>query len=259
MVKIITSRNDYANVLIYPSLVQGEAAAGEIADGIRYFNGKREDGEGSRADVIIIGRGGGSAEDLWAFNEESLARAVSASEVPVISAVGHETDVSITDFVADVRAETPTAAAALAAPDTHNLRAITKDMRNSLMAGAAAAVARRRELTSARDMSGLRLGFESRISTLRLSARAKVTSLQTLSKSKITRLSHETDVLGERLDSSSPKKIMALGYAAITDTSGELIRSVHSLKKGDEVGASFADGKAKLTVMDYNIYGGENE
>jgi exodeoxyribonuclease VII large subunit len=252
MVKIITARNDYVNVLIYPSLVQGEGAAAQITAGIAYFNEFADDGN-RRADVIIIGRGGGSAEDLWAFNEEAPARAVYASSVPVISAVGHETDVSITDFVADVRAETPTAAAALAAPDTHAIRGVMIDMRNSLMAGAAVAVARRRELTESRNPYRLKTAFLSGIEALRLRARAELMTLKNATKSKTTRLHHETDVLYERLNSINPKKIMALGYVAITGASGEPIRSVKSLKKGDDVHAYFSDGTAEMRVLDYNI------
>jgi exodeoxyribonuclease VII large subunit len=246
MVKIITARNDFVSVLIYPSLVQGEGAAAEIAAGIAYFNEPNH-----RADVIIIGRGGGSAEDLWAFNEESLARAVFASEVPVISAVGHETDVSITDFASDVRAETPTAAAALAVPDTYALRGVITDMRNSLMAGAAIAVARRREMTESRNPYRLKVASQNRIESMRLRARAELITLKNATQSKTTRLRHETDVLYERLNSINPRKIMELGYAAIMGASGELIHSVKSLGKDEIVNASFADGTAKLRVIDY--------
>ena len=112
ILKIIKNRNNYVDVLIYPVLVQGPAAAGEIAAAINHINEKWPD-----TDTIITGRGGGSMEELWAFNEEIVARAIYASAIPVISAVGHETDFTIADFVADRRAETPTAAAHMAVPD----------------------------------------------------------------------------------------------------------------------------------------------
>ena len=112
ILNILQRRHHSANVVIYPAQVQGDAAAGEVASGVRYFNANR--GEAGRSvEVIIVGRGGGSAEDLAAFNEEGLARVVAASEIPVISAVGHETDFTIVDFVADLRAATPSAAAEL--------------------------------------------------------------------------------------------------------------------------------------------------
>jgi exodeoxyribonuclease VII large subunit len=116
MVKIITARNSVCNIRVFPTLVQGGAAAEMIASRIRQVNAGFPD-----TDVLIVGRGGGAAEDLWAFNEETVADAVFASRIPVISAVGHETDFTICDFVADLRAETPTAAAQMAAPDTGEL------------------------------------------------------------------------------------------------------------------------------------------
>ena len=123
MLKIITSRNNYADIFIYPCLVQGINAGDSIASAIEDINEKFKD-----VDVIIVGRGGGSMEDLWAFNEEIVARAIFASQIPIISAVGHETDVTISDFVADRRAETPTAAAAMAVPDIEQVREYLKEL-----------------------------------------------------------------------------------------------------------------------------------
>lgn len=117
MLKIITSKNSFTDVLIYPALVQGTGAAQEIAKAIDIINREYDD-----VQIIIVGRGGGSQEDLWAFNEECVARAIFKSRIPVISAVGHETDVTIADFAADVRAETPTAAASMAVFDSYALQ-----------------------------------------------------------------------------------------------------------------------------------------
>ena len=116
MINIITRRFTMAKIILFPALVQGANAPGQLASGIKYFNATKS------VDVIIIGRGGGSIEDLWAFNDENLARIVFASKIPVISAVGHETDFTICDFVADLRAPTPSAAAELAVPDTLELK-----------------------------------------------------------------------------------------------------------------------------------------
>lgn len=123
MLKIIQSRNKIVDVLVYPTLVQGAYAAEDIARAIEDINSNFKD-----VDVMIVGRGGGSAEDLWAFNEEKVARAIFNSKIPVISAVGHETDVTISDFVADKRAETPTAAAVMAVPDIEELREYIKSL-----------------------------------------------------------------------------------------------------------------------------------
>ena len=115
IINVVTRRFKYAKIVLYPSLVQGESAPAQLISGVKYFN------ENKAADVIILGRGGGSIEDLWAFNDEGLARVVAASQIPIISAVGHETDFTICDFVADRRAPTPSAAAEIAVPDTAEL------------------------------------------------------------------------------------------------------------------------------------------
>lgn len=130
MLKIIKSRNNIVDVLIYPVLVQGPSAAGEIAAAIEDLNNSFED-----IDLMIVGRGGGSMEDLWAFNEEIVARSIFNSEIPVISAVGHEIDVTISDFVADRRAETPTAAAHMAVPDIEELKLYIKNLQEKAYLG----------------------------------------------------------------------------------------------------------------------------
>ena len=127
IIRTIKNKNDYVDILVYPVLVQGPAAAQDIAGAIRDINENYKD-----VDVIITGRGGGSMEELWAFNEEVVARSIFASEIPVISAVGHETDFTISDFTADFRAATPTAAAELAVPDTGKLREYLEDMKEEL-------------------------------------------------------------------------------------------------------------------------------
>jgi exodeoxyribonuclease VII large subunit len=131
MLRILERRNPHIDIIIVPVRVQGNTAAGEIADAIRLLN-KYSRQKGSETDVIIVGRGGGSIEDLWAFNEEQVVRAIYNSEIPVISAVGHETDYTVADFVADFRAPTPSAAAEIVAPEAADLRARIEDLRTSL-------------------------------------------------------------------------------------------------------------------------------
>ena len=139
-------------VVLWPALVQGEGAAEQIADGIAFFNGLGPDGPAPRPDVLIVGRGGGSVEDLMAFNEENVARAIAASEIPVISAVGHETDTTIADFAADLRAPTPTAAAEMAVPVRAELRANLMATTARLAAGLQrAAAARQHRLETVRQ------------------------------------------------------------------------------------------------------------
>lgn len=127
ILKIIKQKNNIVDILVYPVLVQGPDAAADIAAALKDINEKHCD-----VDVIIAGRGGGSAEELWAFNEEIVARSIFASEIPIISAVGHETDFTIADFVADLRAETPTAAAEKAVPDTAMLMEYVESVRLKL-------------------------------------------------------------------------------------------------------------------------------
>ncbi len=128
MLNIIKNRNNIVDILIYPTLVQGSHAANSIAEGVKDINDRFKD----EIDVIIVGRGGGSVEDLWAFNEEALARAIFESKIPIISAVGHEVDFTISDFVADKRAETPTAAAIMAVPNIEDIRQYLLELKNKL-------------------------------------------------------------------------------------------------------------------------------
>jgi exodeoxyribonuclease VII large subunit len=247
MIKIITAKNDYVNVLVHSTLVQGPEAAGQIARAIKYINEKYQD-----TDVIIAGRGGGSVEELWAFNEEVVARAIFESKIPVISAVGHETDVTIADFVADVRAETPTAAADMAVPDMAEVRAALDKRLEEL----------RRRLSARSEYLSLRLksaGIE-RMRAL-LSGRIRAHSAHaehTLANSKrdLTSLvqtrKHAADRAYDKLKASDPHRIMASGYAAITESSGKLVRSVTQLEKGMQVKAVLSDGQASLLVETVN-------
>jgi exodeoxyribonuclease VII large subunit len=243
MIKIITTKNDFVNVLVYSTLVQGPEAAGQIARAISYINEKYPD-----TDVIIAGRGGGSIEELWAFNEEVVARAIFESKIPVISAVGHETDVTIADFVADVRAETPTAAADMAVPDMADVRAALDkrlvELRSRLSARSeylslrlkSAGIERMRALLSGR----IREHGSHAAHTL-ANCRRDLTSLVQTRK-------HAADRAYDKLKASDPHRIMASGYSAITDSSGKLVRSVTQLEKGMQVKAVLSDGQAEMLV-----------
>jgi exodeoxyribonuclease VII large subunit len=243
MVKIITAENDIVDILIYPTIVQGPGAAPKIADGIAYINEKYPD-----TDVIVTGRGGGSAEELWAFNEEVVARAIFASDIPVISAVGHETDITIADFVADVRAETPTAAAVIAAP---NIAAIRRDMARALSSateGLSARLDRMRLLMDACAMPRLFKMLGNRIELSEQRAAGLRASVETGLNGAVRARVDAANVAYERLKASDPARIMSMGYAALTKD-GKPVRSVADMREGDAVSARLVDGSAELTVQ----------
>jgi exodeoxyribonuclease VII large subunit len=207
--KIITAKNDLTDIVIFPTVVQGIGAVNSICENIREAN--RLSASGTRIDTLIVGRGGGSAEDLAAFNDEDVARAVFASEIPVISAVGHEVDFSICDFAADARAETPTAAADMAVMDTHQLREDIEKSRQMLITSAGQKIAsERRVLDTGREL--LRTGMKARIAE----ARSEV--------EKALIILREND----------PRSIFSKGYAAVTAGGGGIVADISGIRAGDE-------------------------
>lgn len=242
MTRIIGRRYPVAEIVLYPSLVQGDGAPRDLCLGIEYFNTAQS------VDVIIIGRGGGSIEDLWAFNDEKLAEAVFASEIPVISAVGHESDFTICDFVADVRASTPSAAAELAVPDRRELEAIFSmyaDRINMLLEAKIREKRKRLELLSASPALRSPTGA---IDTKRLIVASKSDKLD----AAFDRIFHEKKVaFGKRtasLEAMSPLAVLSRGYVVSYDESGNVIKSVRQIKKGDNVRNELADGSFYSTV-----------
>ena len=207
--KIITAKNDLTDIVIFPAVVQGIGAVDSICGNIREAN--RLSATGFRIDTLIVGRGGGSAEDLAAFNDEDVARSIFESEIPVISAVGHEVDFSISDFVADARAETPTAAADMAVMDTHQLREDIEKSRQLLITSAGQKIAsERRVLDTGREL--LRTGIRARIAE----ARSEV------EKSLII------------LRENDPRSIFSKGYAAVTSGNGRIVTDIAGIIAGDE-------------------------
>lgn len=242
MTRIIGRRYPVAEIVLYPSLVQGDGAPRDLCLGIEYFNTAQS------VDVIIIGRGGGSIEDLWAFNDEKLAEAVFASEIPVISAVGHESDFTICDFVADVRASTPSAAAELAVPDRRELEAtfsMYADRINMLLEAKIREKRKRLELLSASPALRSPTGA---IDTKRLIVASKSDKLD----AAFDRIFHEKKVsFGKRtasLEAMSPLAVLSRGYVVSYDESGNVIKSVRQIKKGDNVRNELADGSFYSTV-----------
>lgn len=243
MLRILRKRYPLSNVRLLPVRVQGEEAPGEIAAAIRYANYYK------LADLLIVGRGGGSIEDLWAFNEEQVAYAIYESEIPVISAVGHEPDVTISDFVADLRAATPSNAAELAVPDQDALRQNLDSM------SAAMETALNRQLKSARQhLDVLSQSPALRSPTGYLEQRSK--SLELLKNrlvsaqnQSITRKNQRYIAAVSKLDAMSPLKVLTRGYAMAQTERGEVLRSVSQVELGERIRISLCDGKLSATVM----------
>ena len=235
VIRILGRRFPLAEVLLYPAQVQGEGAAQSLIAGLSYF------GKTGSVDVIILGRGGGSAEDLWEFNDEALARAVAASPIPVISAVGHESDFTICDFVADLRAATPSAAAELAVPEAtelirrfHNLNdRMALLCENKIETGKERlqALASRRIFT---DPEGL---YRQQRQTLDACTR----SLETAMGRRIDALRASFDTAAAKLDALSPLAILTRGYA-VASYGGRVVRTREEIPKGASFTLRFSDG-----------------
>ena len=235
IINVSTRRNKNVNIKLLPVPVQGEGASIKIAEAIELMNAKKI------ADVIILARGGGSLEDLWPFNEEIVARAIYKSEIPIISAVGHETDFTIADFVADLRAPTPSAAAELAVPDVSKLQIDIEKYQNRL------------KLALSKKLDLMKLKYEKCINTrafknpyekienyyLKLDNYIKMITIGATNNYKENR--HKFENIVSKLDSLSPLKTLVRGYS-ITQKNGKVIKSVKQLKKDDDIEITFSDG-----------------
>lgn len=264
MIRILGRRYPLAKVQLWPVLVQGENAAADIAKTIARVNAH------GQADVMIVGRGGGSLEDLRAFNEEIVARAIYNSKIPVISAVGHEPDVTIADFVADLRAPTPSGAAELAVPDRGELSILIDREQERLMTalenrlnGLAnrlqAQENRLARCTPAQYVAERRRRTEELIERMRLAQRRKIDSLKTSFSYHEKKLRDMPDILLERrrgklqslsgqLDALSPLRVLARGFSVVTDAQNKIITDSADLQTGDAVTLRFAQGTAKAQI-----------
>ena len=245
MLKIITTKNSIVDVLVFPSLVQGEGAASMIASQINCINS-----DYSHVDTIIIGRGGGSAEDLAAFNEEILADAIFESSIPIISAVGHETDFTISDFVADKRAETPTAAANIAVPDTRELHAEVEYLKSMAQNGLARLAKYHEMKLKTCNFEGLAAVFNARLDSQRTKVDNLRRNMQDDLAKRVTKHNSSLNLFHERLLALNPLSVLERGYTIIEDEKGKIVTSSKSLSSDDKVVAVFADGRANLKVVD---------
>ena len=262
IINISLRRNPYLQIILFPAIVQGTAAAPSICEGIRML-------DDYGVDTIIIGRGGGSMEDLWAFNEEIVAEAVFACRTPIISAVGHETDTVITDYVADLRAPTPSAAAELAVfsyeqfqRDLHlyedhltgamgnrlnALRRNTESLRRELVHLSPASRIRDRRMFTAQCADKLSAAMERKIRDARMRA-DRMERLQNRMDRKLSEAAHRMKVYAAQLEQRSPVAKLSGGYGFVSDPLGNTVSSVEQVAPGSLLNIQLRDGKIETTV-----------
>lgn len=244
MLKIITKKNDIVDILIYPVLVQGPLAASDIAGAINDINENHKD-----VDVIITGRGGGSIEELWAFNEEVVARSIYASKIPVISAVGHETDFTIADFVADLRAETPTAAAEKAVPDIVELKEYVKTLYIESKRNLRMMLEYKNKQLQLLDPTIFSRDLIGRIAMDTIRIDSVKDGMSEHLKKMIYDNKHKLSLLKEIIDGADPKAILKRGYSVITDEEGNIVKNTSILKENQLINIEAAEGKAQARIV----------
>lgn len=225
IIRIIESRTSLTDMIVFPVLVQGSEAAADIAATIDMINRDFDD-----IDTLIVGRGGGSMEDLWAFNEEIVARAIYRSRIPVISAVGHEIDFTIADFVADRRAETPTAAAEMAVPDIRELMQRAESWQNSLMAD-----------------------LKKKVSYADLRAEKMFAEMRHVLQGRVNAYRHELESCRLLLDENHPYRVLRKGYAVLEDAAGRNLASISDLRDGQSYRLKLKDGSATFRVTELAV------
>lgn len=243
IINISKRRNPYVQLILYPALVQGEGAAASIVRGIRMM-------EQQNVDVIIVGRGGGSMEDLWAFNEEAVARAIFECTIPIISAVGHETDTLISDYVADLRAPTPSAAAELAVYELSSVQIMCEEYKRRMYQQISQRIDFSRRQT---EQMAFRLKVahprqklnEQRQYLADLDSRMRIRMNSALEESR-----HKLAIYIEKMKGLSPLQKLNQGYAYVTDKSGRTMRSIKDTKQGEVLDVYVTDGRVRTQVMD---------
>lgn len=243
VIQIVKRRDPRVKIAVFPTLVQGEKAAEDIVRSLRLAN------EWGGADVIILGRGGGSMEDLWPFNEEKVARAVFASEIPVISAVGHETDFTITDFVSDLRAPTPSAAAELATAIPLESRiAMLEGMQERLWRDVSAAmVSSRRRLEFLKERPVLKRSLE-KLHQLRADVEGQSQAMQRETMRRLEKNAGRLAAAQARLESVSPFSVMKRGYAMILNEAGQPLTAAADAREGQKLQIEMRDGRLYAAV-----------
>ena len=244
MIHVLGRRFPLAKIVLYPALVQGADAPASLIRGIRYFNHRKT------ADVLIIGRGGGSLEDLWAFNDENLVRTVAASEIPIISAVGHETDFTLCDFAADLRAPTPSAAAELAVPDSEELFGTLAQTKERLSFAVSRRITKAGEklkrLSSSRVMQDPMNLLDDKKMALLMAERALQSRMEAVIAAKKLRFQRDA----AKLEALNPLSIITRGYSAVFDENNALIKSISQIKEGESISFMLTDGTVRAEVKE---------
>ncbi len=238
---VASRRNPYCSILLYPAQVQGDGAAETIVRGIEVLNQ-------TDVDTIIIGRGGGSMEDLWAFNEEIVANAIFSSQKPIISAVGHETDFTIADFVADLRAPTPSAAAELAVFDFNLFEKELADYKYSFNLHLNNKIDRLKILTKQYGLKLETLSVQNQLIQKKQYVQERSTYMENLLNNVLRNKKSQLSILSEHLEGLSPLKRLSEGYSFVTDSAGVGIKSIKQVKEKDTLDINVLDGKIKAEV-----------
>ena len=244
IINVLGRRFPYAEIVFCPVLVQGEGAHLQLTDAVNLFNSERA------ADVIIIGRGGGSIEDLWEFNDEGLARAVYNSDIPVISAVGHETDFTICDFVADMRAPTPSAAAELAVPDANELQYALSALKNRMFLNVSSGIADRRSRLEYLTSNGALKSPDEMLSNRSQRLDTAFSKMLSSYENRIGCKKVEFISAATALSKLDPMSVLMRGFAFVSDKSGKNVYSSQALAKGDKINVRFHDGSAVCEVKE---------
>lgn len=243
LITVSRRRNKGIKLLLYPVRVQGKEAPAEIAHAIEFMNRHK------MADVLIVGRGGGSIEELWAFNEEQTVRAVAASEIPVVSAVGHETDFTLTDFAADKRAATPSQAAEIVVADANaylnSVAELEKRLKNTVLKRLALSETTLKRLQNSWALSNPQRMLEGRMQRFDFAS----VRLEQVFNAALTQKQHSCGVLAAKLDALSPLTVLARGYSVTENTDGKIIRSIADVRWGDEIVTQVGDGNVISVVQ----------
>lgn len=244
IINVLGRRFPYAEIVFCPVLVQGDGAHLQLTDAVNLFNSERA------ADVIIIGRGGGSIEDLWEFNDERLARAVYNSDIPVISAVGHETDFTICDFVADMRAPTPSAAAELAVPDANELQHALSALKNRMFLNVSSGIADRRSRLEYLTSKGALKSPDEMLSNRSQRLDTAFSKMLSSYENRIGGKKVEFISAATALSKLDPMSVLMRGFAFVSDKNGKNVYSSQALAKGDKINVRFHDGSAVCEVKE---------
>ena len=244
IINVLGRRFPYAEIVFWPVLVQGDGAHLQLTDAVNLFNSERA------ADVIIIGRGGGSIEDLWEFNDEGLARAVYNSEIPVISAVGHETDFTICDFAADMRAPTPSAAAELAVPDANELQYALSALKNRMFLNVSSGIADRRSRLEYLTSKGALKSPDEMLSNRSQRLDTAFSKMLSSYENRIGGKKVEFISAATALSKLDPMSVLMRGFAFVSDKNGKNVYSSQALEKGDKINVRFHDGSAVCEVKE---------